>query len=312
MRPIATVFGLDVHAAEPLALLAGATAAPTGRELSLSLAPGDGKAISWPASAEVVCDQREHDGTVSFRIESDADAGYLIWGPAYGRHLLSADGRSVLCMPGEVSAAAWQRLLVAQVLPFAAVLHGLEVLHASAVASGGGVLAFLGPSRSGKTSLALELCRQGATFVADDVLALERAGEELLGHPGTPIAGLDHAEAARLERVGVNGHETIAANERERLVHMQAARQPAPLTATFLLERRRDGPSRPRFEAVPDGAPLLAATFNSVLTTPARLGRLLDICGLAAGRLVERIVLGPDVDASQAAQAVLERLGGRA
>jgi hypothetical protein len=309
--PSATVFGLDVRAEEPLLLLADTPVAPTGRELELSLAAGDGAKHPWPESAETVCDQRERDGGICFRIEADPVAGYLIWGPAYGRHFLSADGRRALCAPDGLPAQTWQRLLIAQVLPFAAVLRGLEVLHASAVVHEGHTIAFLGPSRAGKTSLALELCRRGATFLADDVLALERAGEELLGHPGAPIAGLDHDEARRLERDGTNGHETIAANDRERLVRMRGAEHPAPLGALLLLERRRDGPSRPHFEPLAGGAPLLAGTFNSVLTTPERLRGLLDICALATRRRVERILLGPDVDASQLAEAVLERLGGQ-
>lgn len=312
---LATVFGLDVHTAEPLALLDGAPAAATGRTLELALAGDERTADFWPLSAAIVCDQREHDGAVSFRIEADPSAGYLIWGPAYGRHRLSADGRRALCLPTGLAPAAWQRLLVAQVLPFAAVLRGLEVLHASAVVHDGGAIAFLGPSRAGKTSVALELARRGAAFLADDVLALERAGEQLLCHPGTPVAGLDHAEALRLRgNDGGNGsaYETIASNERERLVRMRGAAHPAPLHALFLLARHRDGPREPRFEPLADGAPLLAGTFNSVITSPERLRALLEICALAARGRVERIELGPDVDAALLAEAVLERLGGTA
>ncbi len=313
MAALATVFGLDVHTAQPLALLDGAAAAATGRTLELTLAEDGQGADPWPPAAAIVCDERERDGTVNFRIESDPHAGYLIWGPRYGRHRLSADGRHALCQPEGLAAAAWQRLLVAQVLPFAAVLRGLEVLHASAVVqadgdAAGGAVAFLGPSRSGKTSVALELVRRGAAFLADDVLAIERAGEQLLCHPGTPVAGLDHAEALRLQGSG-GGYETIASNERERIVRMRGAVHPAPLRALFLLARHRDGPREPRFEPLAGSAPLLGGTFNSVIASPERLRGLLEICALAVRGRVERIELGPDVDASGLAEAVLQRLG---
>ena len=65
-------------------------------------------------------------------------------------------------MPDGTGPGEWQRFLIAQVLPFAAALHGLEVLHASAVTVAGRALALLGPSGAGKTSLALALCRTGA------------------------------------------------------------------------------------------------------------------------------------------------------
>ncbi len=330
-----TVFGLDVHSSEPLLLLEGALGALTGRSLELSIVPAEATVRPWPQSAEIVCQQRQRDGAVNFQIEADGDAGYLIWGPTYGRHILSADGTRALCAPEGHAAAAWQRLLIAQVLPFAALLHGLEVLHASAVVYEGRAVALLGPSRAGKTSVAVELCRRGACFLADDVLALERAGEELIGYPGTPVAGVDHVEARRLERDAAhNGssdeeppsearaaeargrreperplHGTVATNERERLVRMHPTTQPAPLAALFLLERRLDGPAQPHFAPLRDGTPLLAATFNTVLTAPERLRQLLEICALAARRRVERVQVGPAVDASQLAQAVLERIG---
>jgi hypothetical protein len=312
--PSATVFGLDVSTDVELPFLqrlpGGRSVRPTGRRLDISVAAAGAPAPDWPDSAELVCDQRQPDGTVNFRIEADSDAGYLIWGPTYGRHLLSRDGQRALCIPGDCPADAWQRLLIAQVLPFAALLHGLEILHASAVVTDGGAIAFAGPSGAGKTSVALELCRRGASFLADDVLALERAGDDLMGHPGTPLAGLDHAEARRLDRADdTQRGEVVAVNAREQLVRVSGATEPAPLTALFFIDRHRDAPSEPRFEPAADPQRLLAATFNTVLTTPRRLHALLDVCALLAQRRVERIAIGPGVDAAQLAAAIERRLG---
>jgi hypothetical protein len=305
----ATVFGLDVHATHELRLLSDASAAPTGRALKLTVA-AEQDAACWPAGAELVCDQREHDGSVSFCIEFDARVGYLIAGPAYGRHILAGDGRRVTCMPGALAAETWQRLLIAQVLPFAALIHGLEVLHASAVVTELGAVVLSGPSRAGKTTLALELCRRGARFLTDDVLALECAEGELLGHPGAPLAGVAHAEARRLAELGAPLEATVlGVNARERLLRMHAASAPAPLAALFFLERDAGESGPPRFEAVSDPRMLLASTFNTVLRTPARLRALLELCALVASRRVERIWIGRDACVEQVAEAIEHRIG---
>ncbi len=304
----ATVFGLDVSADRPLSFLQTALARPTGRRLEVSLRAGV-EGLGWPTTAELISDQRYHDGTVSFQIEC-GDAGYRIWGPEYGTSLLSADGGRLWGAPGRGGMAAWQRMLIAQALPFAAVLSGLEVLHASAVEVDGGAVAFVGHSGAGKTSLALALCRRGATFLADDVLVLERMGEELVGHPGTPVAGIDHTEAERLRCIeGDEQFEVLDLNSRERVARMPVGAQPLPLRSLFFLERCSDGPASPRFEPAADAQALLAATFNLVLSDSRRLAGLLDVCALVAAGRVERILAGPEVDATELSAAVERRIG---
>jgi hypothetical protein len=306
-----TLFGLDVRTDEPLPFLRGSSASPTGRRLDLSLQDGGVEDLGWPDTAELISDQRQPDGEVNFRIEADPEAGYLIWGPSYGASMLSADGRRLrgaLCSGG---IDAWQRLLIAQALPFAAVLQGLEVLHASAVVAEQGAVAFLGPSGAGKTSLALALCRRGASFLADDVLALEAAQDTLVGHPGAAVAGVERTEADSMLGAGhLQQRDVLAVNTRERIVQIPQAAAPAPLQALFFLDRRPDGPARPRFEPAADAQMLLAATFNLVLAAPERLRALLDVCALACLRRVERIVTGPGVDAAELGAAVEARVCG--
>lgn len=305
----ATVYGLDVRADRPLSFLETATAKPTGRGIEVSIGAGDSGDLGWPEAAELISDQRLPDGGVSFQIERNEEAGYRIWGPAYGASVLSSDGHRLWGALGSDGIGAWQRMLIAQVLPFAAVLQGLEVLHASAVAIDGGAVAFGGHSGSGKTSLALALCRRGADFLTDDVLALERAGDDLIGHTGAPVAGVDHAEAERLRGAGVGAGEALAANARERVERVAVSAEPAPLRALFLIDRRLDGPARPRFEPVTDPRELLAATFNFVLAMPRRLEGLLHASALIARDHAERIVAGPATDATELAAAVERRIG---
>jgi len=306
----ATAFGLDIESELPLLLLTGSTAKPTGRALGVSVRGSDAAKLRWPDAARLVCDERQPDGTPIYQIEAHPDAGYLLSGPEYGAHRLSADGRSLWCDPEGLPDADWQRLLIAQVLPFAALLQGLEVFHASSVVWRGQAVAFLGYSSAGKTSLALELCRRGAGFLVDDVLALERREGRLLAHPGTPVAGVARVGEGNAEQTEELPHEgVVAVNARERLVRVAGAPEPAPVAALFFLDRRVDGPGTPRFEPAADAQMLLSATFNLVLATPARLRGLLEVCALAARLRVERIVCGPATSVSELGAAVELRLG---
>jgi hypothetical protein len=298
----ATVFGLDVYAEAPVTLLGSSQATPTGRKLCVHIDRAPSSNRLWHTQGELLCDERKPDGSVNFRIQSDRRGNYLIGGPEYGSHVLSRDGHELRCYPED--GREWQRLLIAQVLPFAALLHGLEVFHASAVVLDGGAVAIAGPSGSGKTSLALELCGLGAHFLADDVLALEVCNGELLCHPGTPVAGVARNAA---EHRGADA-SVLGSNARERLVAMRGAPEPVPLTATFFLDRQRNAPPQPRFEPVTDPQMLLSATFNFVLGTQSRLSGLLEVCALAAQGRVERIHIGPSVDAAQLGEAIARRM----
>ncbi|MCW2988724.1 MAG: hypothetical protein JWM24_1662 [Solirubrobacterales bacterium] len=304
----ATAFGLDIDSDRPLSFLEGATAAATGRPLRIRLDRAEQP--NWRTEASLISDERHLDGSVSFQIEA-AEERYRIHGPAYGSSVLAADGQSAWGEPGGEGMAGWQRLLVAQVLPFAAVLQGLEVLHASAVVVDGGAVALAGPSGIGKTSLALALQRQGADLLADDVLAVQREGGELLAHPGAPIAGVDRSEAERLRASGEDDLEhLLASNERERVTRRALAPRPVPLRALFLLDRRTDFDERPGFAGPLEPQHLLGTTFNLVLASPQRLAVLLDICALMAKRQVERVSYGPETDATELAAVLRSRLDG--
>lgn len=295
-----TAFGLDIESQAPLRFLDGTHAQATGRKLVVGME--DGVRGRWPESAELVCYERDFDGAVVFQIHADPLRGYLIAGPQYGAHRLSPDGCLLSCDPEGTDEARWQRLLIAQVLPFAAVLRGLEAFHASAVLKDGRAVAFVGRSGAGKSSLALELCRHGATLIADDVLALEILEQRLMAHPGTPLASIAHDDVEHAQE------NVVAVNPRERLIGVEGVVGPAPLGALFFLERLKDGPSVPRFEPLMDAQMLLSATFNFVLSSPERLQRLLEVCSMAAALHVERVSYGPATDLMGLGAAVEQRL----
>jgi hypothetical protein len=313
-----TAFGIDIDSPAPPKLLAPADALPTGRRMRLELAPIAGEPPRWPTGGRAICVRRDRAGVELFTIEEHASAGYRIWGRGRGEYLLSADASHLLCAPDGASEPQWERFLVGQVLPFAALLSGLEIFHASAVALGGRAIAFAGPSGAGKTSLALALCRLGAGFLADDVIALEIASSssaqdvQLLAHPGTPVAGVDRREDERLRLIGAALPAAgLGGDARERLLPMRGERAPVPLAALFFLDRCRDeSRTELSFEPVCGAPLLLAATFNFALDSPKRMRGLLDVCALAARGRVERVVIPSSVDPGELAEAVRGRVEG--
>jgi hypothetical protein len=306
-----TVFGLDVYADTPLPYLDGAGAAATGRRFDLRLRGGD-RTEAWDRGAERISDERDRSGQVVFQIEAGR-RGYRIVGPEYGETVIDATGTGGSGRLGQAEVERWQRLLIAQALPFAAVLRGLEAFHASGVVLGGRAVLLAGASGSGKSSLALALRRRGAEFLADDVVAVGADGEgdgAVLAHPGPPVAALDTAEVARL-RSAQSGDEgpILGRSSRETMIAVATLAEATRLGAVFVLERRTE-PIVPTFEPLADARPLLASTFNLLLRDPGRLARLLDLCALISRGRCERLAFGSATEPEELAQLVEARVAG--
>jgi hypothetical protein len=110
-----------------------------------------------------------------------ADEARLHW-PDVGA-ILVREGREIVLDPPPGAAADLLRLyLLGPVLGLLLHQRGLLVLHASAVALDGGVVAFLGQTGDGKSTTAAMLHARGCAVVADDVVAVD------LGASGGPAA----------------------------------------------------------------------------------------------------------------------------
>lgn len=220
---------------------------------------------------------RRPNGRVVLTISTEPKLGYHIWGEAHGDYVISPDGKRITCFPGRLANERWQRFLIGQVLPLAASLQGLEILHASAVRIGDQAVGLVGDSGAGKTSVAAFLLLRGAKFVADDVIAVERRGEDLLANPGTALIAI---KAGQPDLVAELGRRRIAAvlsvASDETLCKIVRPARPAPLGRLYFIDRRGYA-GRVRFEPVEDARLLMAATFSLVQRDPARLERLLDV-----------------------------------
>lgn len=225
---------------------------------------------------------RDADGAVRLTIDEHAESGYHLHSTTFGCYLVSRDGCRVRCAPSRIARWRWQSFLVGQLLPAAAVLRGLEILHASVVVIAGQAVALVGPSQAGKSSVAINLVRRGATFLTDDVVALEPFGERVLAHPGPALTSVRHEEAAAigpaaLRRLG----QIIGRDDHEIRLRLRGAPAPAPLALVYAIDRSGSG-QRPTFAPLDHPRVLFANRFSSYIQSPERLTRQLDVYARAA------------------------------
>ena len=268
-------FGLDLEGD----VTVPGTEAPAGEvhdgpALRLLREPRRALLDAWPRDGAVRISDRRPYSTV----DHHPQAGLLLQARGWGTYLLDAAATTARCAPVRQAQWRWQRYLVAQVLPFAALLRGREVFHAAAVEIGAGAVAIAGPSRAGKSTLTAELLARGHALVADDVTAVDA---DLTVHPGPGLLTLraDVAAAVEVERLGT----VVGANADE--VRIAVARRPTALgLAAFVVLRRTGAGTRPSVTRVqaPDPRVLLASTFNLAWQEPGRLERQLDVCAQLA------------------------------
>jgi len=266
---------------------------------------------AWPANARALAWHRGPSGRPVAEVLEHARAGYLLPAPGFGLFQVSSGGERVRAAPNRLAPWRWQRYLLGRVLPFAAVLRGLEPLHASAVALPEGVVVIAGEAGAGKTSLAAALMLRGLRFVADDVVALTAGDDGAQAHSAAGLLWLRHPTLDRLGEDALGRLGRPIGRDREG-VRVAAAPEPSPrpVLALCLLEpaarsRRVQAPAA----IAPDPRRLLASTFNTILADPDRLERQLDVCArLARQARVLRLAVPEGADPRAVAERLLEGL----
>jgi hypothetical protein len=105
----------------------------------------------------------------------------------------------------EANPNAFQTYLLVDALLFALVRMGREPLHATAVHTPGGVIAFAGESGLGKSTLGALFVRAGHQLVTDDMLVLVPESGGLVALPGPPRLKLYPEIADRILDAGYRG-----------------------------------------------------------------------------------------------------------
>jgi hypothetical protein len=280
-------FGLEVRSNAGFESMAPTSARRLARSVSLEVSsPGTHKDAWQPRDARVLAAHSFRSGRPMMRVESDPELGFRIWAPGHGRHLVSPDGTRIRSIVDGRVDRRWERLLMAQPLPLAALLQGLELFHASAVELSGRTVAFVAESGTGKTSLAAHLISNGAGFVTDDVLALEVVDDRVTAHTGAALLNLFDTEL-----------QSVPAHARPRLgrpvrtsdkvqLSLPADAAPRELAAVFFLSRHQSYDTLRITDSSPaEPRRLLGSSFIVYLDTPSRLMSQLDFCAAFAPRV---------------------------
>jgi hypothetical protein len=173
----------------------------------------------------------------------------LMWCEVAGAFALHPGAGLVEAEPRGAPGDAWEHRLVATAVPLLLAERGDVVLHAGAVDAGGRAVVFLGPSRRGKSTLALALTRAGLPLIAEDGVALS-AGDPPLVWPG-PLG-------VRLKRAHADGGRRVE-------LHFPEAEAPAavPLGALVVLEPRGTALRVERIDPADAVPALLAGLFHA-------------------------------------------------
>lgn len=184
------------------------------------------------------------------------------------------------------------------VLPLALQATGYETLHASAVDTPAGVIAFCGERRAGKSTIAYALRRRGFAQHADDTVVMS-AGDGRIETLALPFAPRLREASAEFFRTTTTHPES----------HVQGASR--PLAGIFVLHPGVHDGAPERLEGQAAFRALLAHAHCFDPTTPASQQRLLrNYLDIAAGVPIYRLVYAPGLDRLDAMlDVILDRAG---
>lgn len=115
------------------------------------------------------------------------EQGYLLRFHNQADFTVDAEGRKIVGVPeADTSPDTLRHLFLDNVLPLALTLQGHDTLHATAVLTTHGVCAFIGPSGTGKSTLAASFLFAGYPVLSDDCLILHKDGGQILATPAYP------------------------------------------------------------------------------------------------------------------------------
>lgn len=301
------LFGIELEARVPLELVQGSCARNHARRTMVEPSSIGALERRWPAhEATRVLDRLWAPGRVGMTVDHHPSLGYRVWASRMGRHLVSLDGRHIVSALPRLSPWIWERLLFAQVLPLAATLHGLELLHASAVVLDGRTIAFSAPAGTGKTSVAAHLVAGGASLLTDDVLALELSNDMLLAHSGAPAFAVADAELQAMTAEG-QARLGIAIGRIDKVIfRSNVVPQARRLDALYFLDRSPDVTLFAIERVDPDPIRALTQCFNTYVRSQDRVVTQLAVCERLVGSVpMFSVAIPPSYSAHKVAAAVI-------
>jgi hypothetical protein len=294
-----SLYGLRVASDVPLLTTPTVSAARRPADLTFRLRTPDGAppVALGPAVAALRC---EH-GAVMVQKHAGPNGTWLVM-PDQARFHIHAGGRHVDVYP---EPALDQRLLglllVGQVSIVALQALGDPCLHAGAVVTEQGGIAFLGHKGHGKSTMTAAFLRRGATLLTDDALPLRRVGEAVYGAPGVPFMKVWRETAERALEIPEELPNLVADLEKK-LLDIEGrfvfADSPARLRAIYVLERVDSAAGGQMCTISPLSgrealAALLTHTSYGTLLQPTEAARLLPLYVRLAAQASVRVLRYP-------------------
>jgi hypothetical protein len=230
--------GLRLRSNIPFPELSTMDAAAAGHEVTFevrqTLSP-ESAAADW----ELLLQEPECVG-VPLTVRRSA-AGTLLDFRGLARYFVSAAADHVICCPHPASGAELVRAQFLGAVSCFVLRHWRWVsLHASAVRIGDCAVAFVGPSRAGKSTLAAAFATQGYGTMADDLLPLRLDGDRIVAVAGPRTIRLWNDSMTALYGTTVTCPGG-ASPVRKRPVAAGDCTVSLPLGAVYVLDRRGDG-----------------------------------------------------------------------
>ena len=193
------------------------------------------------------------DCTEYGRCDWSAEGSLVMDLPPFARLVFSVADSAIIVEPfPNARESVLRHVVVDTALPRWLAMVGRPTFHATAVESDWKVLAFLGGSGQGKSTLSGAMVANGARWIADDLLLLNMDGPIVQAIPtivstrlrpdSAGALGIDHREG-----------EIISSRASKRRWDVPAAATSSPLACMFFLDRR----------AEPDGPVTISGITNS-------------------------------------------------
>ena len=200
---------------------------------------------------------------------------YVLRFPSYAEFIIAKDTNSIRCRPlAHTAEMTVRHLLLDQVLPLILSRRESLVLHASAVLTRHGAIAFAGKTGKGKSTLATSFALEGFPLVSDDYLVLRQGQEGWMAMPGYPGVRLWPSTVQAIGPQDLPTREGASYTVKRRVANTKLLPQadgPVPLRRLYVLAEEAESTS---IEKVPLGRSmisLLEFAYNLDITDRAFL-----------------------------------------
>lgn len=125
-------------------------------------------------------------------------------------------------------------------------LNNVLCIHANALAYKNQAIAFVAPSRTGKTTLTAELCKKEFSVMTDDMMALHQQNNEYVVYPSWPIARMWPETLEIINNKNTNELEKVHQDFAKKIININEnseynfCEQPKKLKTIYILNRVED------------------------------------------------------------------------